>query len=158
VPTPRIGAPEDVARLRAWVPRDVRRDCVSAQVRYAPELAALVCAVKDAQAVRYGLWADAASLQYRWDRFVARAVTTAGGRCAAGEEAVGTWGDEGILGFFGETRGSMACSVESDGEARIDWTTVDAPIWTTLWRDDEDIAAAHATWSQGRLNPLREPR
>jgi hypothetical protein len=55
-------------------------------------------------------------------------------------------------------RGSLACTVETDGHARIDWTTVDTPIWATLWRDDEDIAAAYGTWSEGRLNPVREPR
>ncbi len=158
VPTPRVGAPENVARLRAWVPRQVRNDCSSAEVTYATELAALVCSAKDTTAVRYALWADAAALRYRWDRFVARAVTTAGGRCAAGEEATGTWGDEGILGFFGEIRGRIACSVEKDGDARVDWTVNEAPIWSTLWRSDEDIAAAYGTWSEARLNPLREPR
>jgi hypothetical protein len=85
-------------------------------------------------------------------------VTTASGRCEAGEEATGPWGDQGIFGLFGETRGLIACSVESDGDARVDWTVTDAPIWATLWRDDEDIAAAYATWSEARLNPLREPR
>ena len=158
VPTPRVGAPEDVARLRAWIPRLVRNDCVSGKLRYATERAALVCSAKDAKAVRYALWNDVAALQYRWDRFVAVAVATTGGHCAAGEEAVGTWGDEGIFGLFGETRGSLACSVEKGGDARIDWTTIDAPIWATLWRDDEDIAAAYGTWSEARLNPLREPR
>ena len=48
--------------------------------------------------------------------------------------------------------------MEKDGDARVDWTTNDVPIWATLWRDDEDIAAAYATWSEGRLNPLRAPR
>jgi hypothetical protein len=86
------------------------------------------------------------------------AVTTPAGRCAAGEEALGTWGDDRLFGFFGEMRGSLACTVETDGHARIDWTTVDTPIWATLWRDDEDIAAAYGTWSEGRLNPVREPR
>ena len=55
-------------------------------------------------------------------------------------------------------RGLIACSVESDGDARVDWTVIDAPIWATLWRADEDIAAAYGTWSEARLNPLREPR
>ena len=45
-----------------------------------------------------------------------------------------------------------------DGDARVDWTVNDAPIWATLWRYDEDIAAAYGTWSEARLNPLREPR
>ena len=113
VPTPRVGAPENVARLRAWIPRQVRNDCSSAEVTYATELAALVCSAKDTKAVRYTLWDDAAALRYRWDRFVARAVTTAGGRCEAGEEAAGPWGDQGIFGLFGETRGLLACSVET---------------------------------------------
>jgi hypothetical protein len=158
VPTPRVGAPESVARLRAWVPRQVRNDCRSAEVTYATELAALVCSVTDTKAVRYSLWNDAAALRYRWDRFVARAVATAGGRCEAGEEATGPWGDQGIFGLFGETRGLIACSVERDGDARVDWTVNEAPIWATLWRSDEDIAAAYETWSEARLNPLREPR
>jgi hypothetical protein len=136
----------------------VRDDCSSAEVTYASELAALVCSAKDTKAVRYTLWDDPAALRYRWDRFVARAVTTAGGRCEAGEEATGPWGDQGIFGLFGETRGLIACSVESDGDARVDWTVTDAPIWATLWRSDEDIAAAYGTWSEARLNPLREPR
>ena len=157
-PKPRVGTPEDVSRLRAWLPRPVRNDCTSGELRYATELAALVCQAKDTKAVRYSLWRDVAALTYRWDRFVARAVTTPGGRCASGEEAVGTWGDEGLFGILGEKRGAIACSVESGGDARVDWTTVDVPIWATLWRDDEDIAAAYATWSEARLNPLREPR
>jgi len=158
VPTPRVGSPEDVARLRAWIPRQVRNDCSSAEVTYATELAALVCSAKATKAVRYSYWIDDAALQYRWNRFVARAVTSPGGRCAAGEEAVGSWGNEGIFGFLGAIRGSLACTVERDGDARVDWTTVDAPIWATLWREDEDIAAAYATWSEARLNPLSEPR
>ncbi len=157
-PTPRMGAPEQVARLRAWIPQPLRNDCKSARLIYGTELAALTCPAQDTKAVRYSLWHDTAALKYRWDRFVARAVTTQGGRCASGEEAVGSWGDQGIFGFGGETRGMLACSVETGGDARVDWTTVDAPIWSTLWRDDEDIAAAYATWSGGRLNPLREPR
>ena len=157
-PTPRLGSPEDVARLRAWVPRPVRNDCQSTALRYAGETAALRCSTEDTAAVRYSLYRDAAALQRRWDLFVERAVGTPGGRCAAGEEAAGSWGDEGLFGIFGETRGLIACSVETDGDARVDWTTTDAPIWVTLWRADEDIAAAHATWSEGRLNPLREPR
>jgi hypothetical protein len=136
----------------------VRRGCDSAEVRYAGEIAALRCSAKDAQAVRYGLYVEATALQRRWDAFVERAVDAPGGRCEAGEEAAGSWGDEGLFGLFGETRGLVVCSVEADGDARVDWTTNDAPIWATLWRSDEDIAAAYATWSEGRLNPLRQPR
>ena len=147
-----------MARLRAWIPRSVRNECQSTALRYTGETAALRCTAEDTAAVRYSLYLDAAALQRRWDLFVERAIGTAGGRCAEGEEAVGSWGDDGLFGIFGETRGLIACSVETDGDARVDWTTLDAPIWATLWRADEDIAAAYATWSEGRLNPLRAPR
>ncbi len=157
-PTPRLGTPEDVARLRAWLPRALRNDCTSASLRSRDELAALRCTAKDVQLVRYVLFGSADRMSARWDAFVAQAEISPDGRCAMGEEAAGTWGDEGIFGIFGETRGSLACTVEPDGQARVDWTTVDAPIWGTLWRDDEDIAAAYATWSEGKLNLLREPR
>jgi hypothetical protein len=157
-PTPRLGTPEDVARLRAWLPRALRNDCVSASLRSRDEVAALRCTARDVQLVRYVLFGSADRMSVRWDAFVAQARVAPGGRCAMGEEAAGTWGDEGIFGIFGETRGLLACTVEADGEARVDWTTVDAPIWGTLWRDDEDIAAAYATWSEGKLELLREPR
>ncbi|MCU0478403.1 MAG: serine/threonine protein kinase [Chloroflexi bacterium] len=157
-PTPRLGAPEDVARLRAWLPRALRNECVSASLRSRDEVAALRCTARDVQLVRYVLFGSADRMSVRWDAFVAQAEVSPDGRCAMGEEAAGTWGDEGIFGIFGETRGLLACTVEADGEARVDWTTVDAPIWGTLWRDDEDIAAAYATWSEGKLELLREPR
>jgi len=108
--------------------------------------------------VRYVLFASAERMATRWGWFVDQASIAPGGTCANGEEAAGEWRDEGFLGMFGETRGSLACTVETDSDARVDWTTADAPIWVTLWRDDEDIAAAYGTWSGGRLNPLREPR
>ncbi len=157
-PTPRLGQPEEVARLRAWVPHALRDDCTTTPLRSPDEVAALRCPTKDEALVRYVLYASAERMDIRWGWFVEQAQITPGGRCADGEEASGTWGDHGLLGFFGEARGSLACTVEADGDARIDWTTVDAPIWATLWRADGDIAAAYATWLQGRLNPLRSPR
>jgi hypothetical protein len=111
--------------------------------------------VKD---LRYVLFRDVTELNKRWNTFVANAAIKPDGSCEQGEEAQGDWSDKGIFGIFGEVRGALACTVEKDGDARVDWTTNDVPIWTTLWREDEDIAAAYATWSEGRLTPLREPR
>jgi hypothetical protein len=147
-----------VARLRAWLPRSVRDGCATAALRNADEVAALRCQADGASLVRYVLFETADRMNVRWGWFVERAGITPGGRCDSGEEATGTWGDPGLFGLFGETRGAMACTVEQDGDARIDWTTVAAPIWATLWRTDEDIAAAYATWVEGRLNPLPTPR
>ena len=157
-PAPRYGSPEDVARLRAWLPSSVRKSCATAALTSTLEVAALRCEADDVKVLRYALHPDASALRSRWNAFVAAAKIAPGGRCESGEEAAGAWADEGIFGIFGETRGSLACTVNSRGDARIDWTTVDAPIWATLWRDDEDIAAAYATWLDGRLNPLRKPR
>jgi hypothetical protein len=147
-----------VAQLRAWLPRSVRNDCTSRPLRSSAELAALLCDTKDARLLRYVLFRDAATMEARWTSFVDQAAIAPGGSCEAGQEAVGAWGQERIFGFFGEERGSIACTVEAEGDARIDWTSVDIPIWATLWRDDEDIAAAYETWSDGKLNPLRSPR
>ena len=157
-PTPRLAAPEDLAQLRAWIPPSVRNGCASGPLKRSAELAALVCEAKDATQLRYALYRDDARMEARWQAFVAAAEIEPGGSCEAGQEAAGTWSDKGIFGLFGETRGSIACTVEADGDARIDWTTLDAPILATLWRDDEDIAAAYDTWSSGKLNPLRSPR
>jgi hypothetical protein len=157
-PTPLLADPEDVAQLRAWLPRSVRGSCEARPLRSSAERAALLCEAADTKLVRYILYRDTATMTKRWSAFVANAAVKPGGRCEAGREAVSSWGDEGLFGMFGETRGAIACTVEKDGDARVDWTTVDAPIWTTLWRDDEDIAAAYATWSEGSLNPLRQPR
>ena len=96
------------------------------------------------------------SLNTRWNAFVTQAKIRPGGSCEKGEEAQGDWGDQVIFGSSGGP-GTLACTVEVGGDARVDWTTNDVPIWATLWRDDEDIAAAYATWSEARLNPLREP-
>jgi len=158
VPTPRMGTPEDVAILRAWIPRNVRNECFTTALRSTAERAAVRCPEKDVKDLRYVLFTSAASMESTWASFVGRAEIAPGGTCANGEEATGEWRDEGFLGMFGETRGSLACTVENDGDARVDWTTVDAPIWVTLWRNDEDIAAAYGTWSESRLNPLRQPR
>jgi hypothetical protein len=147
-----------VAQLRAWIPRSIRNDCEARPLRSDAELAALLCEAKDLELLRYVLYRDTATLEARWDAFVRTSAVDPDGRCELGQEMVGTWGDEGIFGIFGETRGDIACTVEADGDARVDWTTIDAPIWSTIWRDDEDIAAVYATWSEGRLNPLREPR
>ncbi len=157
-PTPRLARPEDVAQLRAWLPRGVRDSCESRPLRSSAELAALLCQDTAAKLVRYILYRDEPTMTARWKAFVAQAAVAPGGRCEAGQEAVSSWSDDGLFGIFGETRGTLSCTVESDGDARIDWTTLDAPIWSTLWRDDEDIASAYATWSDGHLNPLREPR
>jgi hypothetical protein len=136
----------------------VRNGCATAALTSTLEIAALRCEAKDVKVLRYALHPDATVLRSRWKAFVAGAKIAPGGRCDSGEEATSAWADEGIFGIFGETRGSLACTVNTRGDARIDWTTVDAPIWATLWRDDEDIAAAYATWAEGRLNPLRQPR
>jgi serine/threonine-protein kinase len=157
-PTPRLGAAEDVSQLRAWIPRPVRNSCVSRPLRSNAEIAALTCDADDADEVRYVLYRDAATMAERWRGFAEQAAVEPGGRCEAGQEMVGTWSDEGLFGLFGEVRGDLACTVGGAARARVDWTTVDAPIWATLWRGDEDIASAYATWSKGRLNPLREPR
>jgi hypothetical protein len=147
-----------VAQLRAWIPRSVRDDCESRALRSDAELAALLCQANDVELLRYVLYRDTATMDQRWNAFVRAAAVTPGGLCEAGQEMVGTWSDDGIFGLFGETRGEIACTVEPDGDARVDWTTVDAPIWSTIWRDDEDIAAIYSTWSEGRFNPLRQPR
>ena len=157
-PTPRLGTPEDVARLRAWVPRSLGKDCTSTSLRNRDEIAAVRCRDKDVTLVRYVLFGSAVRMSQRWGWFVEQAQIAPGGSCEKGEEAHGDWSDQGIFGIFGQVRGTLACTVEKDGDARVDWTTVDAPIWATLWRDDEDIAAAYGTWYEGRLNPLREPR
>jgi serine/threonine-protein kinase len=157
-PTPRVGTPEDVARLRAWIPRNLRKDCESTTLRSVDEVAAVRCTADDVSVLRYGLFRSADRLALRWDDWVARQEIAPGGRCESGEEAAGTWADEGLFGLFGETRGDIACTVTANGSARVDWTTVDAPIWSTIQRSDEDIAAIYATWSEGKLNPLRTPR
>ncbi len=64
----------------------------------------------------------------------------------------------GLAGCVGQRADPGAMAPARHGDARVDWTTNDVPIWSTLWRDDEDIAAASATWSEGRLNQLRAPR
>jgi hypothetical protein len=140
------------------VPRSLRKDCTSSVLRNADEAASLMCTDQGGTHVRYVLFNSAERMATRWTWFLEKAGITPGGTCGNGEEAAGEWRDEGFLGIFGETRGTLACTVEQDGDARVDWTTVDAPIWATLWRNDEDIAAAYATWSEGRLNPLRQPR
>jgi hypothetical protein len=147
-----------VAVLRAWIPRNLRDACVSSALRSTAELAAVRCAQDDLKELRYVLFRGVAELNARWNAFIAQAAIEPGGECENGQEATGDWGDDGIFGIFGETRGTLSCTVEDDGDARIDWTTNDAPIWSTLWREDEDIAAAYDSWSRGRLNPLREPR
>ncbi len=157
-PTPRLGRPEDVAILRAWIPRSVRTSCVSTALRSSGEIAAVSCTEKDIRDLHYVLFRGVDALNARWNAYFAKAAIKPGGSCAEGEEAHGDWRDEGIFGIFPEVRGTLACTVEKDGDARVDWTTIDAPIWATLWRDDEDIAAAYGTWLEGRLNPLRQPR
>jgi hypothetical protein len=136
----------------------VRSSCQSSGLRSAAETAAVRCEQPDLKDLRYVMFRSVASLNTRWNAFVAQAKIKRGGSCEKGEEAQGDWGDQGIFGIFGGVRGTLACTVEKDGDARVDWTTNDVPIWATLWRDDEDIAAAYATWSEARLNPLREPR
>jgi hypothetical protein len=153
-----MGAPEDVAVLRAWIPRSVRSGCASAALRSAAERAALRCKEADLKDLRYVLYRSIDVLNAQWNAYFAKAAIRPGGTCAKGEEAQAEWSDEGIFGMFGEIRGTLACTVEADGDARIDWTTNDVPIWATLWREDEDISAAYATWANGRLNALREPR
>jgi hypothetical protein len=116
------------------------------------------CTEKGVKDLGYVLFRSVEALNARWNAFFAKAAIQPGGSCQRGEEAQGDWSDEGLFGIFPEVRGTLACTVENDGDARVDWTTTDVPIWSTLWRDDEDIAAAYGTWSEGRLNPLREPR
>jgi serine/threonine-protein kinase len=157
-PTPRLGAPESVALLRAWIPFDVRDTCVSSGLRTHAEVAAVRCRAADLKDVRYALFSGTKAMDARWKAFVKDAAIRAGGRCDHGQEAVGPWADAGLFGIGGETRGSYACTVEKDGDARVDWTIVAAPIWSTIWRDDEDIARVYSTWLQGRLNPLGSPR
>ncbi len=158
VPTPTLGTPEDVARLVSWVPRSLRKDCTSASLLSHDEIAALTCTARDVTLVRYGLFSSADRMSAGWSLFVEQAQIAPGGTCRNGEEAAGEWWDGGFSSIFGETRGSLACTVEQDSDARIDWTTVDALIWATLWQNDGEVADAYATWSSGKLNPLREPR
>ncbi len=157
-PTPRLGKPEDVAVLRAWIPPAVRRSCTSAALGSSAELAAVHCPQDGLKDLRYALFRSVSALNPRWNTFIAKAAIKPGGTCARGQEAQGDWREQGFFGIMGDVRGALACTVEKDGDARIDWTTNTVPIWTTLWRDDEDIASAYATWLDGRLTPLGSPR
>lgn len=157
-PAPTFGTRDNVEQLLSWVPRSLRNDCTSAILRSNDEIAALTCTTRDVTLVRYGLFTNADRMSTRWSLFVEQAQIAPGGTCRDGEEAAGQWPDHGSTSTYGGVRGWLACTLDKEGAARVDWTTVDAPIWVTLWRDDGDIAAAYDTWSERRLDPLREPR
>ncbi len=156
-PTPAFGTADDVAQLQSWVPRSLGKDCTSSSLGSPDEIAALTCTAREVKAVRYALFTDADRMTFRWSEFVDEAQIAPGGACRDGEEATGEWRSEKASSTPGVTRGWLACTVGQDGLARMDWTTVDAPIWVTFWRDDADIAAAYETWTQGGLVPTHEP-